>query len=250
MTQTQPTILLVAAIDREIAPTLTRLRLRPTGRSRYAGSVGDAQVLAVVTGMGGGRVRAVVVPLLQQHRPDLIVLLGFAGGLAPGLDVGTIRPITWVINEHSQVFQLGQPDNPVVPQRPDGGQERDADRSLLTLDTVAGSPASKQQRFQRHRCAAVDMETFHVADLAAQHRVPLAVLRAIYDPDQMSLPPQSSNWVTLDGRARIAPAVWYLLTHPWALPSLLRLQRNCNLAGQRLADQAERVVRGRASRRG
>lgn len=243
------TIVLLAALHTELAATIDRLDLRDDG-TVCVGQIGQAQIVAAVTGIGASRAIATTNRLLDRVVPDQVILLGFAGGLDPKLRPATLLPITWVLNEHGSVLHLDSAaqatpsdnDPPPAPQHVDKDQPRHTERSLVTLDRLAHTVAAKRELFIRHRCAAVDMETYHVASLLARHGVPLTVLRAIHDSADMALPAATIDWVKPNGRADAMAAARYLVTHPWQVKTLIWLGMTTQRAARRLAESAQTLI--------
>jgi len=172
-----------------------------------------------VTGIGRDRIRAALEKLLDTHQLTRVMLIGFGGGLDPALNVADIVRVRHVLHEGSPPIEL------------DTGSA-----TLLTVDELAGSVKIKRELRDRSGADVVDMETYHVAAMLGERGVGLSVIRAITDPADAALPSQSTAWVKSDGRGDIAAVMRYLATHPWQLPTLLRLQRVSKQSAQALAE--------------
>lgn len=243
----QPTTvaILTALID-ELAPTIDRLGLKPVGPN-YEANISGTRIVATVTGVGATSAVAAAQRLFDQYNPSWVIVLGFAGGLDPQLSPAAVMPITWVISEHNSLIQLGDADTtPTVPRVVETAPQRPADRSLLTINRIADSITAKRQLFDQYQCAAVDMETYPLAALAAKRGLPLTVLRAVTDTANTALPPEAAHWIDPRGRARIATIACYLTTHPRQIGTLLKLRKNAQLAATRLADHAQALIRNHA----
>lgn len=235
------TIALVAAVRDELFPIIDRLRLKPD-RPWFVGQCpGNAHrpLVAGVTGVGAERAVEVFSTLLEEHRPTHIIHLGFAGGLDPSMAAGTVLDIQWVMNSHGQAYALHD-DHPQIRE---ASAPRDPRRTLLTMDHLIHSVEEKLRLYQRHRAAAVDMETFHLAQVSAQRGLSLRMIRAISDPANMAIPAVAESWIRPDGTDNVPAAIWHLVTHPWKIPITLRLGRNVSVAGKKLADAVEVAVR-------
>jgi adenosylhomocysteine nucleosidase len=250
-TQLNQTVLLIAAVHHEMSATVKRLGLTLGAGGGYSGTVAGRMVFAEVTGVGAGRAVSVVDGLLTRHRPDWVVVLGFAGGLDPGLRAGEVVPISWVVDEQGEVLSLcgDRGDSgcsavvPAVPRQIGAEVTRDAAGSLLTLDRLADSVSLKRELFSRSRCSVVDMETHAVARLLSDHGVALVVLRAVSDTADMALPAEAVGWVKPDGQPDTAAAAGYLTAHPWRALFMLRLGRDAKLAAGNLARRVEGLIR-------
>lgn len=227
-----PTTLLIAALYTELAPTLTRLHLRSHGRA-FIGESDGSRLAATITGIGAARAQAAFAESLADFNPNRIVLLGFAGGLDPRLQPGTAFRIDWVASPQGRAFDLRAP----IPRATADDPKLRPPNALLTLSHPACTTVDKQRLFQHYALPAVDMETYHLAALAAGHALPLTVFRAVCDPADLDLPTQSSDWIAPDGSTNTWAAAKHLLTHPWHAPTMLKLRRYANLAARNLADK-------------
>ncbi len=194
-------------------------------------------ITAAVTGMGGVQAANAVDRLLDRYQPQRVLLIGFAGGLAPDLRAGHVLEINWVINGQGDEIKLARwaADSPQGPPP--------SDWHLQTVDQLVHSVTAKHDLFKRHSCDAVDMETFHIAQRVAKCDVPLTVLRAIYDPADMALPAAMQSWIKPNGQPNTIAVLRYLLARPWRITTLRRLHRHANHAALRLADDVENLIK-------
>ncbi len=90
--------------------------------------------------------------------------------------------------------------------------------------------------------AAVDLESGAVAGVAARHRLPFAVLRAVCDPSWRSLP--AAALVALNRRGTIdGPRVLASIArHPGQLPALLALARDAARARAALVRRVREIL--------
>lgn len=209
-----PRIIVAAALEPELAS------LRPQAASWPS-------VMLARVGPGAERATVAIEALIRRHRPTLLLHIGFAGGLDPVLRAGDVLPV-------GRVLGGGEP---VVLDQAHGRA------ILLSVDKVIPTPAAKARLFRERLAAAVDMETYAVAVAARKLGVPMIALRAISDPADAALPASSLSWLTRDGRPRLLPPIAWALAHPWRIPDLVRLGRASKLAAERLADEAERIIR-------
>ncbi len=239
--QPMGTIALVAAVRDELQPIIKRLHLTPdrpwfVGQSKHQPA---RKIVAGVTGVGAERAVEVFRAMLEEHRPTHIIHLGFAGGLDPNMGPGTVLDIQWVINRQGQAYQLTNDR----PQSVNDSSRRDPRKTLLTMEHLIHSVGEKQSLYQQHRAAAVDMETFHLARVSAEQGLRLRMIRAISDPANMAIPEAAENWIRPDGSDNVPAAIWHLMTHPWKIPTTVRLGRNVSVAGKNLADAVESAIR-------
>lgn len=142
-----------------------------------------------------------------------LVSFGLAGGLSPDLAAGAI----------------------IVPQGVlDADCRWDADAALsarlgqaagwlLAGTDILATQAAKRQAWQRSGALGVDLESGAVARVAAEHRLPFAVLRAVCDPSDRDLPPAAMTALDAQGRIRPAALARSLARFPWQIPALMAL---------------------------
>jgi adenosylhomocysteine nucleosidase len=111
----------------------------------------------------------------------------------------------------------------------------------LNADIVgAASPiASASAKAALHAAsgaAAVDMESAIVAQAAARHRLPFAVLRAVADPAARALPQAALVAMREDGGVNVAAVLGALARAPQQWPAFARLALDSRKAFSALAD--------------
>lgn len=155
-------------------------------------------------------------------KPDEILLVGLAGGLAPGLEVGEI------IIEASANWPTFD-----LPFR--GGKVHTADRIVTSI-------AEKERLFRETGCDAVDMEGKIVRRWADSIDVPMLHLRAISDSAEESVPADMLKWVDAVGTPLPGKIAANLALHPGEIPAMIRLGKNSKLALRNLAAAVRRIV--------
>ena len=106
--------------------------------------------------------------------------------------------------------------------------------SLFGAEAPVVSAKDKALLFSRSQAGAVDMESHHLARLAAVNGVPFAVCRVVIDRATETLPPAALAGMSSDGQTHILPVLASLLRQPSQLPALLRLGRDASRARQAL----------------
>lgn len=92
------------------------------------------------------------------------------------------------------------------------------------------SAREKASLFSRSQAGAVDMESHHLARLAAHHGIPFAVCRVVIDRANQNLPPAALAGMSADGHTHLLPVLASLLRQPSQLPALLRLGQDAGRA--------------------
>ena len=158
--------------------TIHRLAAGP--HTIYATKMGSSNVEAAMAAKG----------LLTRFRCEWAVSIGPAGALDPGLQVGEWIRIENVIAWQSGTmdatgFQLSARTRWTLPWHllptPEPFSDTPAGSSLASGETFVASTAERARIRDLTECAAVDMNTFGLAMVCAENRVPLFVWRIISD---------------------------------------------------------------------
>ena len=151
----------------------------------------------------------------KQRRVEGIVSTGFCGALDPGLDVGDI---------------VVSGDGVASPRSFVRGE-------ILSLDRVAVTAAEKRDLRERTGAIAIEMESAAVAAKAREWGVPFRCIKAVSDTAAEDMPLDFNLYRDSAGRfsrSRIALAA---MRRPFtAIPALLRLDRNCRRAAEKLGE--------------
>ena len=81
---THRTIALLAAVRDEINPLIAKLGLEQDGRWLLY-RAGTTRIVSYLSGIGPERAIGALARLLEKHVPDLVIHVGFCGGLDPRL---------------------------------------------------------------------------------------------------------------------------------------------------------------------
>jgi hypothetical protein len=189
--------------------------------------------MVVCSGVGLENARTAARRLAARQIEGLVVL-GISGALNPGLEIGDlvvpdsvvlaawggpadIRPLS---TELTHCFRTCLAK---TGRRVQGGR-------LVTSRRPAASAFEKRLLHREWGGAAVDMETWAVAEVAAQAGIPVAVLRAVSDRAQDDIPPAVLGWINARGAPQPAVILSSLARHPTLMFSLLRLRKNMRRA--------------------
>lgn len=190
------------------------------------------EIPGCVTGPGGQRAADAIDRLLAEENVHGLILAGFSGGLDPTLKLGDLVRPRWVTNEDGQTYELHDD----APPTPLTQQSNVQEPTILTVSRLVATPRKKRALCNQWQASCVDMESFHVAEVAAKHGIPLRIIRAISDAATETLPEVVTTWLTRFGRTNTTAIVRYILTHPWRLSLLLKLKRSAAVAGGMLCD--------------
>ena len=197
------TVLLVAAEAREFSGILKRAQAKelkwPEATFSREVAWKDDRWLLVANGPGAQLVEQV---LARKRDVDLILSVGFCGALDPALRVGDIV---------------------------DAGK-------VFTADRVAVTAAEKRALRQQTGAAAVEMEATAVEAKAREWGTAFRCVKVVSDTAAKDLPLDFNKYRDGDGRFSRARIAFAALRHPPALAGLMRLDRDCRRAADRLGE--------------
>jgi len=105
---------------------------------------------------------------------------------------------------------------------------------MLAVEQVVASAARKATLFQATQAAGVDMESGTVVKLAREYGLPFAVVRAVCDPHDRSLPLVAQQALDPQGKIRFKFILRSLAARPWEIVDLVKLARDARKARQSL----------------
>lgn len=168
--------------------------------------------------VGGGTAhgaRAAARALADQGA-IVLVSFGLAGGLDPALDAGALLVPEAILTAAGLLLA----DPPVSARLGGPNVQR-----LLGAESVAARVSEKHRLWARTGCAALDLESGPVAEVASTLGLRFAALRAVCDTATVELPPAALAALSVRGRigpARVAASV---VRVPRQIPALLQLAR-------------------------
>lgn len=177
---------------------------------------------------GGGTTEAarLRLPELLAHSPELLLSVGYSGGLMPGLTAGTLVVPETVVDAAGRRWNCDATA---------AGQLREAARRLglpleegamLGADTPAATADVKRSLHRATAAAAVDLESHLLAEAATEAGLAFAVVRSVLDDAGTELPPPVLQAVDPDsGRPQLGYLLGAVVRRPQTLPALLRLGR-------------------------
>lgn len=179
--------------------------------------------------MPAGAARAAVRLIGEGARA--LVSFGLAGGLDPALRPGAVVVPSVVLIDGDTLSV-----DAALAARFGGC----SGHVMLAGSTVVGEAAAKAALFAATGAHAVDLESGAVARVARENGVPFAVVRAICDPAERSLPAAAMVALDAGGGIGLMAVMRSVLRRPGQIPGLLAVGRDAALARRALIGVAER----------
>jgi adenosylhomocysteine nucleosidase len=216
----------IVAMRREVKPLLERCeRLavdfqgvqEPANTLRHPQSVYRWESgIVVCSGPGYKNAASAARQAIDSFSPEILVSIGFAGALAPGMKVGDIFVPRHIVSERT--------GSAFTSPRGKG--------SLVTADTVVGADR-KRVLFKRFQAQAVDMEAAAVAAVAASRDCEFLALKVISDELDTRID-FVEPFIRPEG-FRLGAFVAHLLIRPWLWPRVFCLWRDSCRAAENLS---------------
>lgn len=225
-------VAIMAPMRQELAPIVKAFSLQKSttdGPVRHTGTLGTTAVVAATTGIGTAGAQRATEALLDATAVDHVMVVGIAGGVGPTVRIGALVYPEVVIDKATgteyRPAHLGDP-----PAR----------GTLITSDDFLIEPGAVEE-MTAAGVIALDMETSAVAAVCESRGCAWSVIRAISDmatdhPDDAVL-----GLAKPDGSPNGPAVAKFLLTKPWRIPKLAKLQQGTKLAALNAAQAAAKV---------
>ena len=210
-------ILVCFALAEEARPFERRVRGR--------GGVG-----VLVTGIGRRNAEVSVRRALSERRPVLVLTCGFAGGLDPALEHGTVL---FECDEEAEAAPTGRAMR-------EGLTVAGARRGRFhCADRIAITAAEKRTLRTVTGAEAVEMESGAIRTVCHAAGVPCVTVRVVSDVADEDLPLDFNALMKADQVLDVGRLMWKVARSPRLIGPLLRLQRRSRAAADRLAGVLE-----------
>lgn len=159
------------------------------------------RVPVIVAGVGPAAAVRSTRRALWEHRPDLVLVAGVAGGISRQLAVGDVVVPETVVDGATGRCYVPQPLDSTTPQG-----------TIVTVDAILDD-ATLTSRFPD--TTAVDMESAAVASVCEDANVAWSVVRGISDLTWTDpLPEATLTFLREDGRMRAGVVLGHVIRHP------------------------------------
>jgi len=224
------TILLVAAEGMEFTGLVRRIggeRLGwPIDFARRARRGGDLWLMAA-NGAGPRRAAEAVQVAAGREKLDLVVSVGYCGGLDPALKAGQI-----VVADRVEAAESGEIFSAVEPI----AQQRRLFGSIISIDRFVQT-AEEKRRLRASGAVAVEMEAAGVAREARGLGLPFECVRVVTDEAEEGFSIDYNAARDANGRIRRRRVACLALGRPWrTFPELLGFYRRGRLGSEALGE--------------
>ncbi len=225
-------VVIISALEREVQALIVSHRKDAAtlpGTSLRCYTHENAWI--VCGGIGPQAARAAAQAVVSARRPDLLVSVGFAGALHPGLRSGDlVEPAIVIAADTGKSY----------PTRSGVG-------ALISASHIADA-AYKSELHAKFNGKAVDMEAAAVADVAAQNGIAFIALKAISDEAHVTLPDLTA-FIDARGNFKLGGFLRHIAIRPFLWPGIGRLARNGGRASATLhKNLSERFASGEFQR--
>ncbi|MBN2336916.1 MAG: hypothetical protein JXP48_00130 [Acidobacteria bacterium] len=185
-------LLVVAALEEELKAGMRLCcGLESVSGGRLRRGTRDGRAVGFLrAGVGPEKAARNLAAALEKVRPERILVVGYAGALDPGLELGSLVAATraieltldgtdWNRVRAGGAFELDDA-HALVSAAAAAGIGATAG-TVLTSPHVLGNPAHKEILFRSFHASIVDMETAALARVAACAGVRLGCIRAVSD---------------------------------------------------------------------
>ena len=162
-------------------------------------------------------------------RPSLVVSWGLCGGLDPRLRSGDLIFGSEVVASEGAV-RTDEAVTASLLQRLRGAGAGVTVERFAASGAPVLTAAAKAELRRATGAAAVDMESLIAGRYALEERVPFAILRAVADPAERTLPPLALRAVAADGGIHVQRVIGALISSPRQLASVQALAADSRAA--------------------
>ncbi len=235
-------ILVMAALPLEVRPFLRQVRARPRrdlGLPAWEWESGSGVV--ALSGMGEAAARRAGETMVALCRPRLLVSLGFAGALAPGLAVGdlVLGKSFWHYNPDTRELKAGPHPAPPWPlpllSRALKQAGLNAVSSSLVSTTRIIHKGSQGEPLASLPQPVLDLETAALAAVAAAQGLAFLSLKAVTDVAEDEIPEFLRNAGVQETAAGVRAALRWLAADFRRVKDLYSLWRRSRQAALALA---------------
>jgi adenosylhomocysteine nucleosidase len=239
----QRTIGIIVAMPEEIKPLLKGTP--PVIREKigmfpvYRFTQNNREFVIIESGIGADRALAAAQALTEALNPELLISMGFGGGVSRGLEAGDIVIGNRFLAHKGErmIEETGVKIAP-LPAALSGKKVNVGfsitEGTIISTATVQSKSIIAGQIPKHVKRAVVDMETCAVVRFATVTRMPLMAIRCISDGLDEELGFSMDEFMDRSMRVSVLKVCLTVARKPWIIPQLYRLSRNTRKAGKNL----------------
>jgi adenosylhomocysteine nucleosidase len=199
------------------------------------GRLNGIRVASVESGAGVKNAARATRALIDGHSPAWIIACGFAGGLRDELKLGDIVVADAVASRSGTAIET--PHGMIAD--PAHGLHVG---KLLTADSIVRFVSEKRALAEEVGAIACDMESYAVAEVCRESKIPLMIVRSVTDDLSADLPAEVHALLASSGAGRLGATVGALWNRPESVKDLWKLREHATGAARRLAPFLASVV--------
>ncbi len=222
----------ICAMPMELTPVVEKMGLTETTVGEvtvHAGTLGDREVVAIVTGMGIDFATDGTTRLLDVISVAHVVVVGITGAVENETPIGTLMLPEAVV--HSQTGAEYRPT-------PLGGGTH-AGKMYTAVDMTSDPGHIEELREQGVVC--LEMETAAIAHICEERGIPWSVFRAISDRPTDGIDDELFQTSNMDGTPNHEAVTAYFEKYPERVEVMAQLAAQATLAADTAAEVAIRA---------
>ncbi|QDT56451.1 5'-methylthioadenosine/S-adenosylhomocysteine nucleosidase [Caulifigura coniformis] len=230
---------IVVALHMEIAPFLDRCEQvhKYTGGPFVfrGGKLGQLRIAVVETGPGASLAARGTRALLDAHRPDWVISVGFSGSIVPTVVLGDLVVATSIRSHDARELKF----DVRFEADPDTGLHAGP---LFCADHILRTVTEKKLAATKTGCLAVDLESFAVADTCRAAGQKFLAIRGISDDLTADLPAEALAIFAAQGFKRWGVVAGSLFRKPSSVQNLWELRGQAMRAADAMAAFLPQVI--------
>jgi len=193
----RPGIAIITAMRVESAGLSLALEAGPWNRRQrrgwHEGLLAGCPAVLATCGVGPKAAQRAAQALLEEYAPQVVILTGVSGGVAPHVDIGDLvlaesiydcisGQVTARYRTDADLLALARQTAAETLLRPVSGRRpKVVEGGVATTNRPAGRRAWGEALAREHGIIAVEMEGAAIARVCSARGVPLLVVRSVYD---------------------------------------------------------------------
>lgn len=166
----------------------------------YSGDIGATKVLCVTAGQGMINATRTTRRALKIARPTCIIITGFCGATQEELQTSDLIVSRFIRLEKYKVEKTYKCHENLLQHAKTLKKDRIFFGTTLTTPEPILRSNDKKILGHNNRCIAVNMESYAIAQVAEEEKIPYIEIRSVLDPVHQNLPDLSNSSFSLKKR--------------------------------------------------